>query len=129
MRIKIFILEDNDERVAAFDRLLPQLYQGCQITHSKFADESKKILKDKDFDLIFLDHDLGGRVYVNSSEPDTGYQVAKFIAENGIKYQQLIIHSMNPAGAQNMLNVLGEWSNSVHIPFPTLLTYLENPRD
>ena len=40
------------------------------------------LMKDKPWDLIFLDHDLGGQVFVSSSHHNTGYTVAKYIEEH-----------------------------------------------
>jgi len=127
MQVNIFILEDNLERVATFNMLLPRIYQ-CDITQTDDVEQAKKILLSKQFDLIFLDHDLGGKVFVDSELPDTGYQIAKFIADNKIKYQQIIIHSMNPIGAQNMLTILSKRSSAVYIPFPLLAQRLKGTR-
>jgi hypothetical protein len=58
-----------------------------------------------EWDLICLDHDLGGEVYVDSNELNTGYQVAKFLATKNPKCL-IIIHSSNFWGACNMMSVL-----------------------
>jgi hypothetical protein len=57
------------------------------------------------YDRIYLDHDLDGRIFVNSEEPNTGYQLAKFIAERGL-VAEIILHSMNPFGSARMKEVL-----------------------
>jgi CheY-like chemotaxis protein len=124
MKVNIFVLEDSLERVATFEVLLSKAFPSSEITFENEVEEAKKKLLSERFDLIFLDHDLGGKVFVDSSQPDTGYQIAKFISDNKIKCQQIIVHSMNPTGAQNMLSVLKPRYNAVLMPFPTLIQHL-----
>lgn len=100
--MNIFILEDDPNRMKIFRRNLI----GHTIFHAEHVEDGKKILSSEKVDYIFLDHDLGGKVYVDSSEPDTGYQMAKWIAENDIKYQRLIVHSLNGPGAKNIKGVI-----------------------
>jgi hypothetical protein len=69
--------------------------------------------EDSNFDVFFFDHDLGDRIFVNSNDENTGYQVAKFMSDKNIK-GRVIIHSYNPIGAKNMMNVLPQ---AVYIPF------------
>lgn len=116
--MKIFILEDNKERIKIFEESLI----GHELFIAKDVQEAKKILKQNNyFPLIFLDHDLENRVFVPSEEENTGYAVAKFINENNVKYSHCIIHSLNPVGASNMNNIL---KNSIKIPF--LMLNLKN---
>jgi hypothetical protein len=67
-------------------------------------------LKECTWDVLMLDHDLGGNVYVPSggSEP-TGYDVAKWLRLNPeYKPEKIILHSLNPIGRKNMLKELPE---------------------
>lgn len=68
--------------------------------------KAKEALSQRSFDIIYLDHDLGGKVYVPSFLPNTGYALAKWISENNIKCKEIIIHSFNPTGAAAMKKVL-----------------------
>lgn len=70
------------------------------------AGTAKKILDACEFNIVFLDHDLGGKVYVNSEEENTGYQVAKYIPSTNNNKTKVVIHSWNRCGAQRMLDVL-----------------------
>ena len=69
--------------------------------------------------MIFLDHDLGGRVYVESADHNTGWQVARYIKRKNIKYYNAITHSLNSVGAKHIQEEL-EGCNA--IPFSTLRT-------
>lgn len=121
--MKIFVLEDNAERISLLQRELPKIFVGAQVFYSETADDGKKVLlKEQPFDILLLDHDLGGKVFVNSHDHNTGYQVAIFVRENNIPYQIAIAHTMNPAGGENIVSVLPK---SIHIPFPILLSYLK----
>ena len=95
------------------------LSKGNQLFIAYSQKEAIEIIKkEKRFDIIFLDHDLGGKIYVNSQEDNTGWWVAKYISENNIKCPQIIVHTMNYAGAKNMLGLL---KSAKHIPFMLLI--------
>src|SRR6478609_2503109 len=119
--MKIFIFEDNQDRIETFKKVLPKNYNLVICDNIEIA---KAILLDNlaKFDVAFLDHDMDQKSFVPSNDPNTGYQVAKFIVENGIYFKQVFVHSMNPSGAENIMN---ELNRSVTIreihrtPFPT----------
>jgi CheY-like chemotaxis protein len=120
--MKVFVLEDDENRLSVFHREIPRIFPNCEYYFSISASGAKAILaQHKVFDLICLDHDLGGQIFVNSSMENTGYQVAKFIRQNGIKSRFLICHSLNPVGTENIVNV---FPGCFRVPFPTLMSYL-----
>ena len=48
---------------------------------------------------VYLDHDLGDEVYVDSSRPDCGMEVVRWVVENRPKVGKFVVHTMNtPAG-------------------------------
>lgn len=51
------------------------------------------------YDIVFLDHDLG-------EGKRTGYDVVKFMVEHNIKVGLVVIHTMNPVGADNIHTLL-----------------------
>jgi len=117
--MKIFIVEDDENRITKFKDKFAHIEE-AQLYITRTASEAKKVLdenKDVMWDLMLLDHDLGGRVYVESADQNTGYQVAKHIKEKGIKYYNAITHSLNPVGADN---IMGQLENCNHIPFTLL---------
>ncbi len=79
------------------------------------VDEAIKLLESNIYDIIFLDHDLGGAVYVDSDgEEPTGYTVAKWMVEHPERIpKHVYIHSLNPVGAQRIKQIL---PNSVIAP-------------
>ena len=123
MKCYIFVLEDNLSRIALFYQLLHRKFPRMEITHTEFAEEAKKlILKKSYWDIVLLDHDLGGQSYVDSENENTGYQFLKFFKEKEIKFGQLIYHTQNPAGGHNMLSIMPEGR---YIPFPQLVNLLK----
>jgi CheY-like chemotaxis protein len=125
--MKIFVVEDNKERNGVFWNTLPKIFADCHLVIAEDAKEAKEILsKDKQWDIILLDHDLGGRVFVDSNDDNTGYQVAKFIVENKISYQLAIAHTMNRVGSDNIISVLPDCKR---VPFPMLINYLMGVRE
>jgi CheY-like chemotaxis protein len=103
--VNIFVLEDDEQRKLAFKRK----FLGHNITIIDNIKEAINILSTNiAFDMIFLDHDLGGEVYVNSENENTGYQLAKWISQQKkiLKESIIIVHSLNQVGAQNIKAVL-----------------------
>lgn len=112
--MKALILEDSKERVKLFKK---HWEKGNDLYFFDSVEDAKKALEVLGpFDLIMLDHDLDDRVYVDSDEPNTGYQLAKYIAENNIE-TEVITHTLNPCGAKNIIGVLPK---AKHIPFISL---------
>lgn len=100
--MNIFILEDDCERIKSFTKNL----QDHSIVICNNADLAVSILNMFKFDLIFLDHDLGGQTFVKSYESNTGYQVAKRIVGSENSKTPVVVHSYNACGADNMVEVL-----------------------
>ncbi|NFM98159.1 hypothetical protein FDC10_11605, partial [Clostridium botulinum] len=51
-------------------------------------------------DILSLDHDLGEDAEGNLLS--TGYDLEKYICENGLKANQVYLHTDNPVGRDNM---------------------------
>jgi CheY-like chemotaxis protein len=100
--MKVLFLDDDPTRQKAMKAMLPG------ITQVYTADGAIKALSAGDYSEIFLDHDLGGKVYVDSKEYNTGMTVAKWLT----KHKQdatIVIHSYNAAGARNMAVALKDY--------------------
>jgi hypothetical protein len=106
--LNVFILEDDLSRLKLMIPILDMVFDKPLIYSAETVENAKQILQKGliNFDLICLDHDLGGEHFVPSTEANTGYQLAKYIKDNKIGYKKCIIHSMNYAGAMNMQQVL-----------------------
>jgi len=104
--MKILFLDDDHQRIK-------RVKEQC-IGHELFiAETAKEAITQLEsgvvFDVVSLDHDLGGETMVTSGN-GTGYEVAVFIGQMKIPPQRVIIHSFNPVGAKTM------WHALPHIP-------------
>jgi len=101
--MRFFILEDMDIRIEAFKKWYGEQHE---LVIAKNATEAIDILsKDLNFDVLFLDHDLGDRIFVSTKDENTGSTVAQFLEGKDIR-GEIIIHSWNSVGAKNMLSYL-----------------------
>ena len=107
--MRILILDDDHTRHKHFNRNLI----GHVVENTHTAEECIDELKDNEWDVVFLDHDLGGEVYQASAE-GTGWEVAKWLHDNPKrKPNTVIVHSFNPTGAKNMIDLV---EGSVYLP-------------
>jgi len=107
--MKIFILEDNIYRIRGFKEKLAKQYPDAELY---FAEEINEAIalheKEAPFDKYYLDHDLGGKVMVSIAHLNTGSQFAKYLQSKGVDgtSAEIVIHSLNPVGAENIKNML-----------------------
>lgn len=72
---------------------------------AKTYDEAIHELHRFRYNVICLDHDLGN--------DKTGYDICKYIVENHIWCDEFRIHTQNPVGRQNMVQLLQRYTNAV----------------
>lgn len=130
--MRVFILEDDCNRMAGFDLALQ--HPNVEVTHAVFLEGEGGAFSfwKPPYDIVLLDHDLGGRAYVPSDgDEETGYKFVKFLVENppSEPIPHVIIHSHNPDGADKMFDKLHEAgfckTISVHPFGKRLLAYLK----
>lgn len=135
---KILVLDDMAER--------RRFFRSCSIGFSFFeasnATEAITLLNAHDFGQIFLDHDLSEEHYLEGyKDPDnpigkydneTGYAVAKWLAENPESSQnaEIVVHTQNHWGGTRMLKLLYEAGREVrYIPYCDLVTKIKKRPD
>lgn len=125
--MRIFILEDDPARIQMFRETLLE----HEVTLAMDVDGATKAWCPP-YDLMLLDHDLGGEQMVSSSEENTGSGFCRWLTEY---YKDLgpemipytLIHSYNFAGADWMHRWLTDFGAEAQ-PFPfglSLLTALK----
>jgi len=125
MTIKILVLEDDPKRIETFRSTLGQ----HDLVVTTEAADAIKALQENVFDIIFLDHDLGGEAFVAIEDKNTGSEVVRWICNNANLSSQIIIHSLNAPAALNMkckLEKVGLVAE--RIPFTSLVEQLYDPR-
>lgn len=100
--MKILLLDDCKIRHEAFKKKFNAAE--TEFTIVEHANEAIELLRNHEYDLIFLDHDLNGQ-QMHWDENDCGMTVAKYISENISNYN-VIIHSYNAPRVSQMLEIL-----------------------
>lgn len=104
--MRILILDDDETRLRMFHEKLND--PGDIVMKTRTAKECISELQNYTWDMLFLDHDLGGKVYQESG-PETGYEVAKWLFDNPEKKpEKIIVHSFNSSGSKNIIELLPE---------------------
>lgn len=98
--MKVLILEDSAERMLAFN----ERFRNWEVYHVEHAQDAVDLLKKNEFDLICLDHDLGGKQMQYDRE-DCGMIVAEYLHANPVK-ARIVIHSFNTPRAMAMKSLL-----------------------
>lgn len=123
--MKILVLEDNLDRIAWFTEEFSKFELYIAMTAEKAAEAIARY----EFDIIFLDHDLGDfdvdgnkLVEVDRSKR-SGYDFAKLLSkeiEEGriTNDPSIYIHSLNPVGVANIKSVL---KDAIVCPFYSLV--------
>ena len=127
--MRILILEDSQERIDVFTDAL--CFDSHEIIIVETAEDAITYLEKDEFDLLMLDHDLGGECYVDTAEKNTGSEVVRWLTNSGYRSSPVIIvHSMNEPAARSMEHALAYDGFEVHrIPFVQMIAmdYLNDP--
>lgn len=112
---KVLILEDDALRMEQFKNRL----QGHDVVHVETATNAIEHLSRTRFDLVLLDHDLGGRQYVDHTDEyeDCGMRVAEWLSSDPRRVRDqgpIIVHSLNGPAAQQMVELI---TDAIWIPF------------
>lgn len=94
--LRVLIVEDTPER----QKVLVSLYRRHAWILVHTGRRAIAMLDAYEFDIVSLDYNLGDEL--------TGEQVAQFLAGSPGKAARVIVHSMNPDGAQRIKAVLPE---------------------
>jgi CheY-like chemotaxis protein len=90
---KALVVDDQEERHDLFKRKYPDV----ELTFAFSSKQAISLLHKNEYDIVFLDHDLGG--------DDTGVKVAEWMKLFKV-HSFVIIHSLNPVGALNIQRIL-----------------------
>jgi len=102
--MRILILEDNFERIEFFKQLL----KNHDIFITKDIQVALDFLRLNQCEVIFLDYDLGED---HLTSLNNGYELVKKIVEEKLQpNSQFYIHSLNPIGANQMVNLLRDYN-------------------
>lgn len=117
----ILALDDDAERHKQFIKWFMNNY-----TRTWDAQTTIQQLETNNFDYIFLDHDLGGKIMCSTDDTNTGSEVVRYMCNPNIasKYKNsiIVIHSLNaPAASHMKMSLLESGYNFVQlIPFTAM---------
>lgn len=101
---RILIVDDEKERCLYFQRI----FQNCSLDFASNADKAINKLKEKTFDLICLDYDLGLE--------QKGTIVAEYLVSNNlIQDADILVQSMNPAGVKLIKDIFDNSKKQIQI--------------
>lgn len=102
---RVFVLEDDPIRIDSFQKACVQ--HELTLTDHLTGPNGACALYQPPYDIICLDHDLGGRQMVDSDEEETGAAFVRWMPVASEDYQpSIIIHSFNTVGQVNMARIL-----------------------
>lgn len=103
MKIEVLVLEDTPERMRYFRMYCPSL------VHEETAEGCIAKIKEADhINELWLDHDLGREMYVDSDRKDCGMEVVRFLQNNDFKnkIKSIYVHTHNMYAQLPMTNAL-----------------------
>jgi CheY-like chemotaxis protein len=116
MSKRVLFLDDDRRRAAHFLAMVEGL--DLDLTIVETADECIVRLGERAFDVVFLDHDLGGEIYCDSSRQDCGMEVVRWLGHNRASHGRFVVHTHNEiAGATMFIGLRGLGYDVVHATF------------
>lgn len=117
-KIKILVLDDDERRLELFKKNLETNIKFQETNYVKTANEAINMLKlNNDYEIVFLDHDLGG-LQMEWQEENCGMNVVDWIISNSYtKNCVYVIHSFNyPRGLEMYSRLKDAGYNVAHSP-------------
>jgi hypothetical protein len=112
-KTKFLILDDQQVRHTSLKTfLLVNAMQPLTISHAYDVDEAAWLAEKEWFDYMFLDHDLGSAPGYNERAPDGVDFIKTLITLQIPKPKHIFVHSMNPIGADDMIQLLMQYKFS-----------------
>lgn len=96
----ILFLDDSEERITSFLKSIDTTKDIATIART--AQDAIKALSYEPFDIVMLDHDLGGQVFQSSDDENSGMAVVRWILKNKPVISMIVIHSWNPVASHHM---------------------------
>jgi hypothetical protein len=117
----VFILEDDWGRMDWFHKQWDSIFD---IRHADNYQRAIQIFNPKSTKALFLDHDLGGEIYVDSRLSNTGANFCRWLIKTELpRVTPIVVHSHNPDGANEMERTLrmGGFNWTYQMPFGVLM--------
>lgn len=115
-KIKVLILEDDpgNMRIPAFKDRFSELFDSgkaeVECDYVEHAVDCNRMLQENEYDMVLLDHDLGGEEMCGSNHEDCGSRVVDFLLANPMirkRHGVILVHSLNHVAGPLMAKRLG----------------------
>ncbi len=125
--IRVFLLDDDRRRHDWFE----ERFRGDLLDITDNIDDARKLLEQRQYDALFLDHDLLPEHYHSRTTDDdkTGYALATWLAARPElqRASTILVHTRNADGAMRMVEELRRAGrNAEYVPFPLLAQKIKN---
>lgn len=107
--MRVFILDDEIHSGGLSNRSnLKDILRNHDLTLATSRFEAEELYRPGTYDLLLLDHDMGGFIDNTPGIQNTGYEFCKWLVENEKAKEKpdAIVHSHNPQGAMYMVDIL-----------------------
>lgn len=115
----VLFLDDDENRTKVFVSKIPRARTAPDVPSIVGLIE-RSIADHEPVSYLFLDHDLGGEIHVDSGREDTGMEVVRYLEKNNLQehIREVIVHSHNEPAATEMLYKLWDAKyRAKRIPF------------
>lgn len=109
--MNILFLDDDSYRCAKFRSAVPS---------ATIVNDAASCISSlhRGWDVVFLDHDLGGTMFQDQSEENSGSAVVRWILDNDPILGKIVVHSLNEPARKAMCQDLANAGYKVRsIPF------------
>ena len=114
----ILFLDDSERRVQIATDFFEQTRETVCIAMNAHVAIEYLRLAEEPWDLVMLDHDLGGQVYQNSDEENCGMEVVRYIERTHPEIKKIVVHSWNaPAGREMQERLQRAGYDTAYQPF------------
>ena len=122
MKKYVLFLDDSEERIVEVKKLFAD--RAKYVDFVRTANGAIQKLRQREYEVISLDHDLGGRApgdRENRGLENSGMDVVRFLIRNPRHKTAIVVHSWNIPAAQEMVAILKKagYKNVRHVPFGT----------
>ncbi len=104
--MKILFLDDNKNRTETFLRNVAINSNEDRVYATKTAEGCISMLQSENWDMLFLDHDLGDEVFVDSNRKDCGMEVVRWLEKNKKEFCRIFVHTANDPARKRMIEKL-----------------------
>jgi hypothetical protein len=117
--MNVLFLDDDARRIESFRRRVPRAVtvETAEECIARLEDGARDPARPA-WDLVFLDHDLGGEFFVESERPDTGMEVVRWVLVHRPRVGKFVVHTHNlPAGDEMERLLVEAGYDAIRIPF------------